>query len=296
MARTGGSSKVSAASGHGSGLCDLYVEFAVSNDAFLEPDPAQASTGIASLIEAEVIPRLLLIHANESDQRPIEHLRPQRRCGPADVTSLTSIVLAASPQTSTQFIERLQREGATVEDLLLNLLAPVARQLGEMWVSDQADFLEVTSGVCQLQLLLQKLSPVECAPVGKNTPKALLLATPGEQHSLGLLIVAEMFRRQGWGVVMNVPAELTAIGKAVRKTAYDIVGFSLSSELLIGPLASAIGVVRADSRLAGTRVIVGGHAFNADPDLYLKVGADFQAVDAKDALEFAREVVAEARK
>ena len=90
---------------------------------------------------------------------------------------------------------------------------------------------------------------------------------------------------------MNIPSERDAISQAVRRQAYDFVGFSLSCEALIEDLASAIRVVRSDSILSTTKVIVGGHAFEANPILRRSVGADLLATTAVHALELANSLV-----
>lgn len=256
--------------------------------------PAETGEGIAALIEAEVIPRLLLLHAVTGQQELLSRPgRQARRCTTADVDSLTSLALSMDTGGATRFVESLRQDGVAVEEILLNLLAPVARKLGDMWVNDQADFLQVTSAVCELHHLLHKLAPPGSAPVVHHGPKALLMAAPGEQHSFGLLIVAEMFRNAGWEVTTGVQPLLTSIRQAVGQVPYQLVGFSLSCETLIEPLKSAIAEVHTRSCLKDTKVMVGGYAFEAYPDLYQKVGADFVAMDAIQAVELARAFVAE---
>ena len=51
------------------------------------------------------------------------------------------------------------RRGASVETLYLDLLAPTARHLGDLWDADVCDFTEVTVGLGRLQQVLHELSP-----------------------------------------------------------------------------------------------------------------------------------------
>lgn len=272
----------------------------IRNELSCGASPRAAGTEITSLIEAEVIPRLLLLHSKEAPGRPIQLPDQVRRCGQADVAMLTTLVLStngmsASLDAAGSFVDGLLHEGAQVEDILLNLLAPVARKLGEMWTQDQADFFQVTSGVCELQRLVHKLSPADRLQTNPEAPQVLLLPAPQEQHTFGLLLVSEMFRADGWNVTANVKSLLPEIERAVRLNPFEVVGFSLSCEILIEPLVSAIDVARTKSCLASTKVMVGGHAFDADPDLHLKVGADMVAKDANHALALAKAAVAERR-
>lgn len=289
MARTGGTSNVAAVEGCLSNVCEMYAKKEVAKRKSSKAKSSE-SADLASLIESELIPRLLLAYSSASAERTTSRRASTRHCGPSDVALLTSLVLSMDGNAGTELIDRLLREGAAIEELLLNLLAPVARRLGDMWDADQADFLTVTSAVCELQRILHRLAPSHNSATAEEGPHALLMPAPGEQHSFGLLIVAEMFRRDGWGVTTNTPSQLSDISRAVKRYPYEIVGFSLSSELLIEALFSAIRVVKSDSRVAGTRIIVGGNAFVSDPGLCRKVGADFHATDANHAMIFARAV------
>jgi methanogenic corrinoid protein MtbC1 len=50
--------------------------------------------------------------------------------------------------------------------------------------------------------------------------------------------------------------------------------------------------VRARGDLAGVRVLVGGHPFNIDPNLWQRVGADGYAINATSAVAEARRLTA----
>ena len=292
MARMSGTSKT-ASSNRQADFAALYSSPGACETLSCGASPRAAGNEIASLIEAEVIPRLLLLHSRSAPWRSIRLPDQPRRCNQADVAMLTTLVISPSGDAAGRFIDSLLNEGVELEDILLNLLAPVARKLGDMWIQDQADFLQVTNGSCELQRLLHKLSPVDRVRTRSSDHHILLMPAPQEQHSFGLLVVAELFRADGWNVTTNVAPVLAEIERAVRLNAFDVVGFSLSCEVLIEHLVSAIDIARSKSCIASTKVIVGGNAFDADPDLHRRVGADMVARDAHHALALARTSVAE---
>ena len=49
------------------------------------------------------------------------------------------------------------RDGLPVERVLLDLLAPSARLMGEMWTADQVSFVDVTLGLSRIQQMLRQL-------------------------------------------------------------------------------------------------------------------------------------------
>jgi MerR family transcriptional regulator, light-induced transcriptional regulator len=65
---------------------------------------------------------------------------PQKPAGPQitdeEVRRLTDQVLNADDQVLQEAVSDLRRRGVSVQSIFLDLLAPVARQLGEHWSCD----------------------------------------------------------------------------------------------------------------------------------------------------------------
>lgn len=72
-----------------------------------------------------------------------------------------------------------------VESLYLDLLAPAARHLGELWCADACDFASVTLALGRLQKVMHQLSPAFEGDVQhrEHGRRALLVPVPGEQHT-----------------------------------------------------------------------------------------------------------------
>jgi hypothetical protein len=70
----------------------------------------------------------------------------------------------------------------------------------------------------------------------------------------------------------------------VRDAWYDVVGFSIASDIHIAPLSKRIVGVRRASRNRHIAVMIGGPAFLRRPGLVTELGADGAAVDAQDAV------------
>jgi len=210
------------------------------------------------------------------------------------IREFVRVVLDADDAGVLRYIAELQAGGVAVESIYLDLLAPTARALGEMWVDDECTFVDVTLGVSRLQLVLRDLSQMfvrdraESALAGR----VLLACMPGEQHSLGLFMVAEFFIRDGWGVRVGPPLAEHDLLADVRSSWYDVVGFSVSCDSRIDQLKREIGRVRKASRNPRLLVMAGGNAFNVQPDLVARVGADASAVNAELAPERARQLMA----
>ena len=260
-----------------------------------ERGEAQSNERMASLartIEAEIIPRLMLAHrALPQAEAPAE---PQESGGMPEVAEFTGLILAHEIAEASAFIEGLRGRGVALDTIYLELLAPTARRLGEMWESDLSDFTEVTVGMWRLQQVLRELSGAfrgECDPWVRGR-RALLVPMPGEQHTLGLFMVGEFFQRAGWDVWSEPPASRGALLEIVRAEWFDLVGLSAGCEARLDVLSSAIVAIRRASRNRAIGILVGGPVFVQHPEYVAHVGADAMAADARAAVTAAENVVA----
>ena len=243
-------------------------------------------------IEAEIIPRLMLAHRSAAaaiDASSVMCIAPTAE----DVAELARIVLDQEAAVAGRYIEAFRAEGVPLDTLYLDLLAPAARYLGEMWEADLCDFTQVTVGLWRLQQVMYDLSPAfqDDAEYGARSRRAMLVPAPGSQHTLGLFMVAEFFRRAGWDVWGEPSATVPGLLDAVRVEWFDVIGISIGAEFQIEGLSSVILGLRRASRNPGVRVMLGGPVASQSPDLHIRVGADATAFDAHQALSVAESLL-----
>ncbi|HEV7268724.1 MAG TPA: cobalamin B12-binding domain-containing protein [Falsiroseomonas sp.] len=238
---------------------------------------------LARALEAEVIPRLLLArHAITEPTHGAAAPAPSL----ADITTLAAIAMQGDFAGAAAFLAELRARNLPLERIYLEVLAPVARHLGDLWAADRCDFTSVTIGLCCLQQLVLENSPAFGPRPGRRGAdrRVLLAPTPGEQHSFGLVVVGEFFRRQGWDVHSATGAPAREILAMLRKQWFSMVGFSLACDSRIEPLAALIREIRRNSRNPQIGVLVGGKAFLDRPELTALVGADATASDGQQAV------------
>ncbi len=263
------------------------------------PDAAGPQARAARLIrsiEGDIIPRLMLMHRSEA--LPTGAATDAPPASPAftagDVEHFAALVLAEKAPAAALHVRLLRARGVPLETILLELLAPAARYLGRQWESDQADFMQVTLGLWQLQQLLHELGhePVERTDPGNTLHRALFAPAPGEQHTFGLMIVSEFFRRAGWEVVEEVGATRETLLDLVRRERFTLVGLSVSCEDSIDGVAALIGAIRRASCNHALGVMVGGPPFVDHPERVAMVGADATAADGRQAAMQAESLLA----
>jgi methanogenic corrinoid protein MtbC1 len=213
------------------------------------------------------------------------------------IEAFARLVLARDVPLALAYAERVGAAGMTPDALYLELLAPTARHLGELWSEDLLDFTQVTIGLGHLQRVLRDLSPAFQATslplhTGAQDHRALLVAAPGEQHTFGLSMVTEFFRRAGWIVWSGAPAAGAELTMIVRDNWFAMAGFSLAYEGRLDALRMGIGKVRRASQNPAIAIMVGGPVFIAHPEYVAQVGADMMAVDGRLAVVQAQRLVA----
>lgn len=266
------------------------------DDAPGETPATQAGERLACLaraIEQEVIPRLAAAHRMGSNAEACNDARAGAM-SEGEVEAFTKIVMASDERELSATLATLLARRLSVEAIMIDLLAPAARRMGELWVEDVCDFTAVTIGLGRLQRLMRELSPAFGTDVAHppNGRRALLVRAPGEHHIFGLSMVAEFFRRAGWEVVAGGAGADTDPITAVRREWFDVVGFSVGSESRLDWLPGCIAAVRSASCNRGLPVLVGGPVFFLKPQLVRQVGADATAMDGSEAPALAESCIA----
>jgi methanogenic corrinoid protein MtbC1 len=208
------------------------------------------------------------------------------RISASQAEGFAAVVLRLEAHALMGQVEGFIARGASVEAVLIDLLAPAARQLGLWWEEDSCDFVDVTMGLWRLQQIVYELSartPGK-APVFGQSRKAVFSVFPGSDHSFGTVIVEECFRREGWQTSLLTSATDQQLINLVAEHHYDVIGLTITRDDEMAHAPSLIGRIRSRSRNPMLGVIVGGRIFTQSPELALQIGADATAADAEQAV------------
>ncbi len=222
---------------------------------------------------------------------PVAHSGSEAQAGL--VSDFVVLLLAPDEDPSTRYIERLLDRGMSPQAIFEDCFGPAARVLGSMWEADDCTFYEVTVGTGRIQRLVRELSHrfnAEQAFPG-SAGRILLSCAPGEQHSLGVAILAEFFVRDGWDVHFTTAVGSEGLLDKVRESEYNLLGLSVSGSERVSSLRREIQLARQVSRNRDIRVLVGGQIINSDPTWVRRLGADGHAVDSASAIREARRLM-----
>lgn len=250
---------------------------------------------VVQTLRTQIIPKIVLA-LRSLPSRAVE-VPPREET--SAIAAFAALALGDDDSAAYAYVEQQIAEGISVEAILLDLLAPAARHLGTLWESDATDFASVTIAVSRLQRIMRRIGDA-CFEEGQlsamgasaNGGESVLLTTiPGEQHSFGLSMVAEFFRRAGWNLCTGPFASHQELTSLVHTHWFDIVGFSVSSDRRLDELKKDISNIRRDSRNRHVGIMLGGPMMIAQPSLVALLGADVMAVDAVAAPRQARDLI-----
>jgi methanogenic corrinoid protein MtbC1 len=161
------------------------------------------------------------------------------------------------------FVEDLMQAGLSVEEICLDHLAPAARCLGQWWEDDRLPFTEVAMATARIQSMLRRMPVTRGAAPCRGGKGAVFCAVPGEEHTLGVMMAADLFRRGGWDVGLLVGLDHAALLARLRRDDRGLIGLSCSGDhsvAALGRLMTALREARPDARL----ILSGRIATDAD--------------------------------
>ena len=249
---------------------------------------------LLSAVENELIPRLLVQHSDEV-HGAVTAL-PAPATGPwasdVEVRRFAEQCIDDAGDLLNRRVSELVSRGVGLDAVYLHLIAPAARWLGDAWTSDDLSFVDVQLGLCRLHRLVCECGPIGFQRDGGGDAWSILLSTvPGDQHTFGVTLAADFFRRHGWRVSNLAGLQRDFLLERIAATEYSAVGFSLHNEDFLDALPALIATVRRRSRNPDVLVMVGGDYFVRHPAEAARHGADLTAVDAHRAVGAAETVL-----
>lgn len=251
---------------------------------------SECRAAMRQVLEAQIMPRLLQVTRQDAEQTTQD-----AAIGPsiADVEAFSQLCAVGDRMACHALIQRLRAEGLQPEHLLVELIAPAARHLGQRWDDDTLDFTSVTAGLVLMHELVHAFGyEVHDGPQESGAVRRVMLASaPGSQHVLGLSIVSEFFRKAGWQVVLEVSPSSAELCRAVSNEWFDLVGLSVALDSQLTELPGLVGRLRAASRNPSVPVMLGGPVFLMRDVTAEQFGAQAVCLDARESIGIATALV-----
>jgi MerR family transcriptional regulator, light-induced transcriptional regulator len=208
-----------------------------------------------------------------------------------ELTAFVEALSATEELVAAQFVTGRLDAGVPADALVLDLLAPAAREVGRRWEEDECDFVTVTLALGRLQRILRSLAArlaASGASIGPIPGTICIACLPDEQHTFGASVCAEFFARDGWQVVMGAPLSRSDTVELVRRAHTDVVALSVSRSTAFPAVARMVSRLRRASKNRHLTIFIGGPMAPHIAELPDRLGADAVITDLGEAVRLAR--------
>ena len=202
---------------------------------------------------------------------------------------LQSILIGARAG-SVQIVEEAMQSGAGVFDIYVEVFQDSLYEVGKLWETGKISVSVEHRATAITQFVMAGLYS-RALPVRPSAPlrQAIVTGVAGELHQIGANMVADVLENAGWNVeFLGTDAPHTGVVDAVLAQNSDLLCISATMLFNVPNVVRLIRDLRA--RSPRLRVLIGGAAFRARPDLWIDIGADgFEAnlhtvIEAADRL------------
>jgi MerR family transcriptional regulator, light-induced transcriptional regulator len=202
------------------------------------------------------------------------------------VKLLTQAAIQGMEQTR-KILTKWRRQGQCLADIYLYGITESARQIGELWSSDEIDFVNGTIAFSRLHRVMHEFSP-EFLSEGKSASNGLsllLMTEPASQHGLGAFMLSEFFRHAGWRVMLVTPQDIADFKRVFLSDWFDAVVLSISTDRQIYKMSKAVSELRQATINPRLKIFIGGPMANVSPDRLNWAGTTLLFTDATQTVE-----------
>ncbi|MBE0612710.1 MAG: cobalamin B12-binding domain-containing protein [Burkholderiales bacterium] len=208
-----------------------------------------------------------------------------------ETAAFEAALLEGNQREAMALVNRCIDDGHSLVEIELHVIQAALYGIGEKWQANQASVAQehMATAIVQSIMTMALLRSQPPASIGK---RVLLACVEGNNHGVGLRMVADAFQLAGWEVQYlgaNVPTRALIGQVAAWKP--NLVGLSVSFAQQLRVVKEVIAQLGAQNGVARPGVIIGGLAINRFNSLAGVVGADAYCADPRVALAYARETL-----
>lgn len=154
-----------------------------------------------------------------------------------EVIILTDALIGPDSTAAAHLVDKFHRAGTDIKSIHLDYLAPAAEMLGHRWDNDIIQFADVTVGTGRIYAIIRNLASRFPPPRLLNARHALFAAIPGDDHTLGIRMAAELARKEGWDIELIVGCDHDELVDRILRSDHLIIGLSGGGEHALTELA-----------------------------------------------------------
>jgi MerR family transcriptional regulator, light-induced transcriptional regulator len=204
--------------------------------------------------------------------------------GPYDDVARTYLedLLAGRRADAFRRVQQLAEQDVPLATIYLEVFEPVLRETGRRWQHNLISVAQEHYVTAATQLAMSQFYPqiFRTPRIGRAIVAACV---GGEQHEVGLRMVADLFELAGWdSYFLGADAPSRTVAEFAVQRGADLVAISATLPSHRDEVSRMVAVLRNTTPIP---VLVGGRLFQLQPDLWRTIGADATAQTAAEAVE-----------
>jgi methanogenic corrinoid protein MtbC1 len=243
--------------------------------------PANVGLEVAACLE----PALAVFSTPRGASRPLDPRAPWYRL----ILSYIEACVSGDARGATQMILDAVGGGLGSREACLEVLVPAQTEVGRLWHAGKLSIHEEHCVTATTRTVLSLLA--ERTPPGAALGKTVVGATvQGNAHELAVRVVTFLFEAHGWRAIAlesELPPE--EVARSMRDFDADLAALSAAMIVQLPALRDSVHAIRELS--PRTKIVVGGQAFAAAPDVWRRVGADALSQRAEDVVRTGAQLV-----
>ena len=196
-------------------------------------------------------------------------------------SGISSALISRDPEAFHAYAQRALKRGQSVEAFYLTEITPALRTLGEMWEADHVSASRVLVAASRVFAVMRGIEGPEQHDVYRLGRRAVFATLPGESHTIGVSMAADLLRRQDWIVKLKIEAEAEEILSEIAQSGIDILGLSVNCDRFVVPLGDLVRDLK--TRFPNLKILVSGDLVRRHPGVRRLCGADAFAADFTNA-------------
>lgn len=234
--------------------------------------PAQAAT-VCAILRAACSPSVALV--------PYGHSRLPTL---AQAPDYHAAILRGDQHGAFSLMRQAMHEGG-YGHAAVAMVQPALYEIGRLWQENRVSVAQEHLATAVSQTVLAQ-AYVEAQFAPPNGRRVVLACVPGNQHSLGLRMLADVFETAGWeSLYLGADVPVGDLIRLLDAQAPQLLALSLSLPMQIVITREAIARIRADLGSRCPEIWVGGLATQGVERIWQTVRAHGWAADALHALE-----------
>lgn len=190
-----------------------------------------------------------------------------------------------------ELIDELVKQNVSVSDIYEHIFQATQYEIGVLWQRNEISVAHEHYCTAATQLIMSRLYPLIFSNQKKGH-RMVACSVSNELHEIGIRMIADFFEMDGWDTYYmgsNMPDN--HLIQAIQENRANLLAISVTLPIHLKKVTQLIKTIRNMPDMEGLTIMAGGYPFSIIPNLDQKVGADATALNARNAIQTANQLV-----